>query len=343
MSEFISFLRLRTYCLLSLTGFLLAPISSVLAQEENAELDSAEPNSVEPVVEAPAVTPAMPEVSEQVNEAPVAAAATETVSEETAEPKLEVQEPLQTPSKPEDKQTSLETSAPRKIMFGSYRIRMSVNKPTFNDDLKFYDDLYGNPKNYGMFGVDWFAWDWYVTMGLGLRSGFYGASGERVKGGSVNKQNPDSSSFEKTGKTSLTMIPMQALITMEFSPFQRKWLVIDGWFGAEYAYWQEVRIEKASPTTTTTKSAVFAAAAAAASDDGSLTNKGWAKATVLGFAANILLNPLDDRSTKSMEATMGLGYVYLSPFMEVVTGINSDGINWGRKVIGLGFTFESIK
>jgi len=231
----------------------------------------------------------------------------------------------------------------RKALFGTYRLRLSINKPTFGEDLKFYEDLYGAPKNYGMFGADWFAWDWYVTFGLGLRGGFYGASGQRVKSGSVNRSNPDPAAFAKTGKTTLTVLPLQALLTMEFTPFERKWLVIDGWFGSEYAYWQEVRVDEAPDSKASINAGGLRAATAATADEGSLTNKGWAPATVVGIAANILLNPLDDRGVKSMESTMGLGYVYLTPFMEIVTSTKNEGVNWGRKVFGLGFTFESVK
>lgn len=227
------------------------------------------------------------------------------------------------------------------VMFGSYRVRLSVNRPEFNDDLKYYDELYGSPKNYGMIGADWFAWDWYATLGLGFRTGFYAANGERVKGGSVDLDNPDPDNFEKTGRTSLTVIPVQALLTMEFSPFKKKWIVIDGWFGAEYAYWQEVRVDD-EDTTSAAKSA-FVLAASESSSDGDLTNRGWAPATVAGVAANILLNPLDDRSARSMESTMGIGYVYLSPFAEVITSTSDKGVKWGRKVVGVGFTFETIK
>jgi hypothetical protein len=39
---------------------------------------------------------------------------------------------------------------------------------------------------------------------------------------------------------------------------------------------------------------------------------------------------------------MGLGYVYLSPFLEVVSQLDS-GASFSRSVIGVGFTFESLR
>jgi hypothetical protein len=66
---------------------------------------------------------------------------------------------------------------------------------------------------------------------------------------------------------------------------------------------------------------------------------------VTGFALNILLNGLDESSVNSMRSSLGIGSLYLSPYIEIIkqqkTG-ESD-LNFDRKNIGIAFTFESIR
>jgi len=77
--------------------------------------------------------------------------------------------------------------------------------------------------------------------------------------------------------------------------------------------------------------------------DTSLTNRGWSHASVIGASANILLNPLDEESSNSMRGSMGIGSIYLSPFMEIARTLDKSGVKFGRTSFGLGFTFESVK
>ena len=72
-----------------------------------------------------------------------------------------------------------------------------------------------------------------------------------------------------------------------------------------------------------------------------LTNKGWKNGTVVGASANILLNPIDESAAASMRGSMGLGYIYLSPYMEIVRTSSKEGASFGRTTYGLGFTFET--
>ena len=218
----------------------------------------------------------------------------------------------------------------KKVLFGQYRIRLSVAKPEFDDGLKFYDQLYGDEKRYPMLAADWFAYDWYVTFGLSLRAGYYSAKGHTANEvGGADATDLNASDIEKNlnGPTALTLIPFQFAATMEFTPFPGKYLVMDAWIGVERMYWQETRT---------------ASAGEAASDDSAPSNTGWTSATTVGVSANILLNPLDDRGARSLHA-IGLGYIYLSPYMEIVRTLSDKDVPFGRSIFGIGFTFESVR
>lgn len=223
-------------------------------------------------------------------------------------------------------------------IFGHYRVRIAAARPKFDDGLKFYHELYGNPSVYPSFVADWFAWDWYATLGLSFRMGFYSADGytaKEVPGKAIKDIEASDIEKDKNGPASLTLIPLQIALTAEMTPFAKKWVVLDGWVGVERLYWQVVR-------TTKSKSSTALIETAADSDDGdALTNKGWKNASVLGGSVNILLNGIDESSAASMRGSMGLGYIYLSPFIEIVRTTSKDGISFGRSSIGVGFTFES--
>jgi hypothetical protein len=75
-----------------------------------------------------------------------------------------------------------------------------------------------------------------------------------------------------------------------------------------------------------------------------ITVKGAKNSLVVGAAANILLNPLDDRSANSMRSAMGIGSIYISPFMEVAKAMGTKkGANLDRTNVGIAFTFESVR
>ena len=80
-------------------------------------------------------------------------------------------------------------------------------------------------------------------------------------------------------------------------------------------------------------------------EDTTPVNSGWGHTTTIGASANILLNPLDDRGARSLRS-LGLGYIYLSPYVEFLTRLYSEekeAVVFARQVWGIGFTFESVR
>lgn len=253
--------------------------------------------------------------------------------------------PVQDPEADGNVQIHVRGKAPDRV-FGTYRVRVSYNRPEFNDGMRFYNETYGKPSAYPTFTADWFAWDWYATLGLKFGMGYYTDDGHALKtkeGVTKAKADLEPTDLEqdKNGKTSLTLIPLQVSLAAEMTPFAKKWLVLDGWIGVERIYWQEVRTGGGGSSTS--PAAVMEDPTATDSKDSTLTNKGWKNGTVIGASANILLNPLDEQGAASMRGSMGLGYIYLSPFMEIARSTNKDGVSFGRKVYGVGFTFETVK
>lgn len=246
-------------------------------------------------------------------------------------------------------------------ILGRYRVRLAGSRPTFDDGIRHYDKLYGSPKTYPTIQADWFAWNWYATIGLSLRAGYYVADGYAAKSVcatpeaatsgvdcSTTRSAKDALEAEvvvdKNGPTTLTLVPLQIGAVVHGTPFMKKWLTAEAFFGFERLYFQEVRTPGQGKKAGIAYQGPGAQRAATSTepDDSGYTNAGTKDGMVIGGALNILLNPLDERSVASMRSAMGLGYVYLSPYFEVVRSRADKGISFGRKVVGLGFTFESV-
>jgi hypothetical protein len=234
-------------------------------------------------------------------------------------------------------------SRPEQRMFGKYKLQIAMNRPKFDDSAKSYETFYGKPQDYFTIGTDYFPWDFYITPGIGFRAGMYSASGRPVKG-AVDRDTPEENlQKDENSDLRLLLIPVQVAAKIQMSPFSRKWLVLDGWIGYEHMWWQESRAPKSSIMLPIMAQDDCGNEVTEGSDTScSYTNSGQKSSTTFGASAHILLNGLDEKSIRSMEATMGFGYVYLSPYFEVIKPVSS-GLNFGRTVIGLGFTFESVR
>ena len=224
-------------------------------------------------------------------------------------------------------------------VFGAYRVRLSYAIPKFNGGLKSYKTAYGSANGYPEIGADWFAWDWYATLGFGLRAGYYTANGHALQvNEGVDKPDPKTLGdsdvhIDPNGPTALTLLPLKLLATAELTPFHRKWVVLDGWAGYERLYFQEVRKVPVAATNTGTT--------AAAPVDMALVNRGWLNSTVVGAAINVLLNPLDQASSYAAHTGMGIGAIYLTGYSEWIRALDRNRLSFGRTVFGIAFTFET--
>jgi hypothetical protein len=224
-------------------------------------------------------------------------------------------------------------------VFGRYHMRIDVHgAPEFNDGLKYYDELYGDPSRYASFGADYTPWGWFVNFGVGIRGGMYTDNGRTAVSA------PDSNGTVTTyadRKTTLTVLPFQFLGVARMTPFPAKWLVLEAYLGRERAYFQEVR--NIDVSSASLRAGPKANGLLASGDDDAWTNKGWLNGDVFGYAASILLNPLDEGAVNSMRSALGLGFVYLTIFQEQVKYLEKDRVSFGRKSTGIGFTFETVK
>ncbi|MCX6117042.1 MAG: hypothetical protein NT027_05850 [Proteobacteria bacterium] len=226
-------------------------------------------------------------------------------------------------------------------MFGSKKIQLGLNKPTFTEKGTLLEKLYGKPREYFSFGVDWFPFDGWVSPGISGKIGGFSWTGKAAK--AADRSQPISESnltVDENSKAVLLFVPLQLAAKVQMTPFKKKWLIFDAWFGYEYGWWQETRPEDSDSASGATTAALLADAET--EQKPVLTSKGVNNALIFGGSAHILISWLDEKSSRSMRETMGLSSIYLTPFFESVKSTKTGGYTFGRNLFGLGFTFESV-
>lgn len=209
--------------------------------------------------------------------------------------------------------------------FGSYKIHFGAWKPKFTD-LDQYDLFYKDSSIALDLGVDYYILKKIIGLGLGLKLGYYSDSGNAYV--YINNELIKDSNT----KLNLTIIPIQANIILQLTPFFYKWVVVGGSVGIEQAYFQESR----TLLTDTTLSSD--------SDDKKYyVNALWKKNKVLGGFLSFKINFLDYKSTASL-SMINIENVYLTFYVNQISKLKSsdNGISIARQVYGVNFSFETF-
>lgn len=218
--------------------------------------------------------------------------------------------------------------------FGSFRFALGAGRPTFDEKkVKYYDDLYGKAKIHPDMNLDYYFLDWYVTLGLGLHTSYYRASGKASQVASTGSGTLDPSQIDKDSDLELVLIPMQGVVTMEITPWKGSFITLNGWTGVERMFVQETRYPSADTGGTSSTSTDT-------SGSSTYVNKGWNEGTIIGASASLKMDYFD-RSTNSLEI-LGFRSVYITPYVTIAKTTKTKVAAFDRKTMGILFTFESI-
>lgn len=295
---------------------------NAFAQEEELTAEEAATPAESAAPETPAAETAKEEVKSEEQAAPEVAPA-------AAEPELKFKSTAEIVRERDANRVAREQR-----IFGKYDITLAMNRPKFTQQENVYRKFYGSPSDYFSLGVDWYPIDWFATIGFGVKAGFYSDAGKT----SSNRKSPDDPDAEQVvikedSSTNLTTFPLQVLAKIQATPFRKKYIKLAGWGGYERNYWRETKKIATDESTTSTSTEA----------QQPLSSSGSKDAIVIGGAVHFLLNFLDETSVNSMQGSMGLGFVYLTPYFEMIKQRTNEGINLSRNVLGLGFTFESLR
>ncbi len=145
-------------------------------------------------------------------------------------------------------------------------------------------------------------------------------------GGGLNRDITEAE-VDHSQKSVLTIVPLQGVISLGFSPFAARWVVANLWGGFGLTY-----IEN------TTKADLGDDADQA--DVKPYLNSGWNREQVIGASLSFDISALSPRDAYSLRV-YGIESIYLTPYFQTVaTRKNKVGI-YDRSMMGLMFTFET--
>lgn len=219
--------------------------------------------------------------------------------------------------------------------FGSFRVGLGLGRPTFDEKVvKYYDDLYGKPRIHPDVFLDYYLFDWYLTIGVGARLRYYRAEGHAAQTSSPTGDTLSESEIDRNSDVELVLVPAQGVITAEITPWRTSFFTLNAWTGIERLYVQETRHPKEQATSTL---------ATATEDTAKPTyvSRGWNTASVVGASVSLRLDYFDRASVNSLDI-IGFRSVFLTPYMEIVKTQKGTMGKWDRRTVGVLFTFESI-
>ena len=223
---------------------------------------------------------------------------------------------------------------------GGYILNIGLGRPAFSS-LDKYDKIYGSPNLFPSFSVTYKFVDFsFLTFGVGGRLSYYAANGHPLK--VVNGEY-----VSDTSSSTLKLVPYEFYLLAHLKPFHRHYVVADFWMGYEELYYEEVRLLVNPPSTTTTSTGTTTKSPKSPNE----INSGWNKSITLGMSLNFMVNYFDDATAKALEATTGLRFIYISPFVEYANAMKggylylnqqkASNVDFSRTTYGIMFTFET--
>ena len=208
--------------------------------------------------------------------------------------------------------------------FGDYRVKIGLGVPEFDNDLKYYSELYGSESRYPVLKIDKILYESWVMIGGSFGVGYYKDSGSAAK-----KRQPEADDVDPNEGLELTLIPVQLTFLASVPVGLGKLMVLDFWVGWENLYVQERRFFDVETEDD------------GGSEDEDEINKGHNDGTVLGIALNINMDWMERRSNWALRA-LGFQSVYFTPFIEFSATSNGRMGPFSRQVVGGMFSFEGI-
>lgn len=304
--------------LLPLFAALLAWQPLAQAQEEESEL--AQENEVQdesdPTLESP--TPLTSPMATAAEPTPLA---------------VEEEEPIPEPEQPSTIPETRSRRAPSTI-FG-----VGVGRPDTIGEYNHYEKIYGKFERMMSLQMGYYLYTYGIDIGVSAKFGYFSASGHPLRSLTANdvtletplkRDIPDNFTTDPKQKVDLTLIPVQTLLELAYSPFPvSRRIVLRAYVGPEFLYVQET-LKPNIPSTETVPAGT------------QLVSKGWNRGLVTGAMISISLNGIEARSDFALKS-IGVDRTYISPFMEMVTTTNDKMGNYDRKIYGISLQFEGLR
>lgn len=244
-----------------------------------------------------------------------------------------IDEPIPEPERPS---IIPETASRRRpgSLFG-----FSVGRNQEIGEYNHYEKIYGRMENMNSLQMGYFFYTFGIDVGVSARFGYFNAKGDPLRSFTQNGETlerpldrdiPDSFETDPDQKVELTLIPVQALLELAYSPFPvSRRVVLRGYIGPEFLYVQEV-LKANIPSTESIASGL------------QLVSKGWNRGIVTGAMLSFSISGIEARSDYALKS-IGVDRTYISPFMEIVKTTDDKMGNYDRKSYGISLQFEGLR
>jgi hypothetical protein len=202
-------------------------------------------------------------------------------------------------------------------------------------EYNLYERLYGAKTNMYFLQSGYYFYSNEVDVGFSAKFGYYHDRGHpltSIQGLEIPVKGnlPDSAVTDPKQSIDLTLIPLQALLELAYSPFPvSRRIVFRGWLGPEFLFVQEA-LRPNLPDNTTPP------------EGSSLVSKGWNRGLVTGAMISVSISGIESRSDYAL-GSMGIDRIYISPFLEIVKTTSDKMGNYDRKIYGINITFEGLR
>ena len=204
------------------------------------------------------------------------------------------------------------------------------------NEYNHYEKLFGSPSIYpeiwGEYSPLHLGWGFEVSLGIHL--GIYRDTGKSVRrtddleisSGGLGRDIRDDE-IDPSQKSVLTLIPVQGVVSLGYTPFNSRFIVANVWSGIGFTYVEN-----------TTKAAL--STDIDQSDVKPYINSGWNREKVTGASISFDLSGISAWDTYSLKVH-GIEAIYITPYYQTVTTIKNKVGKYDRRMMGLMFTFET--
>ena len=242
----------------------------------------------------------------------------------------------ESPPVPEQISTIPETRSRRKpsTLFG-----VGIGRPNLIGKYNHYQKIYGKFEKMLSLQMGSYLYTYGIDFGLSAKFGYFNAGGSPLRSLTANdvtletplkRDIPENFQTDPNQKVELTLIPVQTLLEVAYSPFPiSRRIVLRAYAGPEFLYVQET-LKPNIPSTETVPAGT------------QLVSKGWNRSLVTGAMISISINGIEARSDYALKS-IGVDRTYISPYIELVTTTNDKMGNYDRKIYGISLQFEGLR
>jgi hypothetical protein len=219
----------------------------------------------------------------------------------------------------------------------AYHFGIGLAKPiSIGNEFNHYDIMFNTPSVFPQLWGEYYFFS-FAGFDLGVRTkiAYYTDKGNPAQGINKNefplKRDLEESEIARDQRSTLSLIPMQASLALNFNPFSSRYIGLQAWYGIQMTYVQNAMggVDNSNNQEQSEEG-----------DSETYLNSGFNQEMVVGLALPLKISQFDSNTAHSLKV-YGIEGLYLTPFLEIVTTFKNKLGSFDRKVAGLMITVDT--